>query len=219
MSQVLSARTITEYLMGWTRHHDLPHTTYCLVGPLFHVHFAQPFRGTTTDFYFMHASTHSTPDQVTHAITRAQRNRSHWLTIFCPAKHVQELVPIYERLGYHIRSQETLMAKALLAEKAAHHHLPTVRQSIAATCTQASASWAQAISQGISVPLTPLLEVVVWHYLLAHDGRHVAKGAWIMTPAHAAYIDEVETEATSRRRGFAQALMAQMWGCPDFVDG
>ena len=31
-----------------------------------------------------------------------------------------------------------------------------------------------------------------------------------MTPEHAAYIDEVETEAAYRRRGFAQALMSRM---------
>ena len=206
MTHVFSETTIDEYLIGWTRNHHLPNTTYRLVGPLFHVHFAQPVKGTTTDFFFMHAST---PDQMTHAIERPQHNRSHWLTIFCEKEHVQELVPVYKRLGYHFKSQETLMAKPLLPEKAANH-LATVSHSIAATCTKENASWAQALAQGISASLTPLLDVVVWHYLLEHDERPVAKGAWIMTPEHTAYIDDVETEATSRRRGFAQALVSQM---------
>lgn len=206
MTQVFSERTIDEYLMGWTRTHHLPNTTYSLAGPLFHVHFAEPLKGTTTDFFFMHAST---PDQVTQATERSQHNRSHWLTIFCTEEHVQELVAVSDRLGYHFRSQETLMAKPLQSEIAAHH-LATVSHSIEATCIKESASWAQSLSQGISVSPTPLLEVPLWHYMLKHDEHPVAKGAWIMTPEHAAYIDEVETEATYRRRGFAQALMYQM---------
>jgi GNAT superfamily N-acetyltransferase len=208
MTQVLSERTIDAYLMGWTRTHHLPNTTYSLVGPLFHVHFAQPFKGTTTDFFFTHASM---PDQVVQAIGRAQHNRSHWLTIFCTEEHAQGLMPVYDRLGYQCKSQETLMAKPLRSEKAAPH-LATVSHAIEATGTKENASWAQALSQGISVSLTPLLDVVVWHYLLEYDARQVAKGAWTMTPGQAAYIDEVETEATSRRRGFAQALMSQMLG-------
>jgi GNAT superfamily N-acetyltransferase len=197
---------IDEYLIGWTRNHHLPNTSYSLVGPLFHVHFAQPFKGTTNDFFFMHASA---PERVTQAIERSQHKHSHWLTIFCQAEHVHELVAVYERLGYQFKSQETLMAKPLLCEKAANH-LTTLSYSIEATCIKESESWAQALSHGISVSPAPLLEVVLWHYLLAHDGRQVAKGAWIMTPEHAAYIDEVETEVISRRRGFAQALMSHM---------
>jgi GNAT superfamily N-acetyltransferase len=208
MTQVFSERTIDEYLIGWTRTHHLPNTTYSLAGPLFHVQFAQPLKGTTTDFFFMHAST---PDQVTQAIERSQHNRSHWLTIFCTEEHAQDLVPVYARLGYQFRSQEPLMAKPLWSEKAAHH-LATESYAIEATCIKESVSWAQALSQGISVSLAPLLDVVVWHYMLKHDEHHVTKGAWIMTPEQVAYIDEVETEATYRRRGFAQALMSQMLG-------
>jgi GNAT superfamily N-acetyltransferase len=206
MPHVFSERTIDEYLIGWTRTHHLPNTTYSLVGPLFHVHFAQPFKGTTTDFFFMHAST---TDQVTQAIECSQHTRSHWLTIFCKEKHVQELMPVCDRLGYQFKSQETLMAKPLLSEKAANH-LATLSRSIEATCIKESASWAQALSQGISVSPTPLLDVLLWHYMLKHEEHQVAKGAWIMTPEHAAYIDDVETEATYRRRGFAQALMYHM---------
>jgi GNAT superfamily N-acetyltransferase len=175
---------------------------------MFHVHFSQPFKGTTNDFFFMYASR---PDQVTEAIARSQHYHSHWLTVFCKTEHVRELVAVYGRLGYNFKSQETLMAKPLLAEKAANPLAP-VSQSITTTFTKPSASWAQAFSQGISVSLAPLLDVVHWHYMLEHDARRVAKGAWIMTPAHSAYIDDVETEAAYRRRGFAQTLIYRMLG-------
>ena len=101
------------------------------------------------------------------------------------------------------------MAKPLLAEKAAHPLAP-VSQSITTTCTKPSASWAQAFSQGISVSLAPLLDVVHWHYILKHEEHQVAKGAWILTPEHSAYIDDVETEAAYRRRGFAETLTRRM---------
>jgi GNAT superfamily N-acetyltransferase len=206
MTNVFSNRTIDEYLIGWTRNHHLPKTTYNLVGPLFHVHFSQPFKGTTNDFFFMNEST---PDQVTQAIERSQQDFSHWLTVFCKEEQVREMVHVYERLGYQFKSQETLMAKPLIPEKEVNHPA-TLSNSIATTLIKESDSWAQAFSQGMSVSLTPFLDVVHWHYILELDVRQVAKGAWIMTPEHSAYIDDVETVATYRRRGFAETLMQRM---------
>jgi GNAT superfamily N-acetyltransferase len=206
MTHVFSQRTINEYLIGWTRNHYLPKTTYNLVGPLFHVHFSQPFKGTTNDFYF---TSESTPDQVTQAIERSQQNLSHWLTVFCKEAEVREMVHVYEHLGYQCKSQETLMAKPLIAEKEINDPT-TLSHSIKATFTRENDAWAQAFSQGIAVALTPFLDVVYWHYILEHDERQVAKGAWIMTPEHAAFIDDVETEAAYRRRGFAETLMRRM---------
>jgi predicted GNAT family acetyltransferase len=206
MIHIFSPRQIDEYLIGWTRHHHLPQTTYTLVGPLLHVHFSHPFKGTTNDFYFMHEST---PDQVTQAIERSQQTLSHWFTVFCKEEHVREMVHSYERLGYHFKSQETLMTKPLIAEQAVTHPV-MLSHSIEATCTRESDSWAQAFSQGIAVSLTPLLDVVHWQYILKHEERQVAMGAWILTPEHSAFIDDVETEEAYRRRGFAQILMQRM---------
>jgi ribosomal protein S18 acetylase RimI-like enzyme len=206
MTHIFSDRTIDEYLIGWTRNHHLPKTSYNLVGPLFHVHFDQPFKGTTNDFFF---TNESTPDQVTQAIKRSQQNLSHWLTVFCNEEQVREMVHVYERLGYQFKSQETLMAKPLTSENEVNHPA-TFSNAIEATCTRESDSWAQAFSRGISVSLAPFLDVVHWHYILVHDERQVAKGAWIMTPEHSAYIDDVETEAAYRRRGFAETLMQRM---------
>jgi len=101
------------------------------------------------------------------------------------------------------------MAKPLIAEKEVNYPT-TLSKSIKATFTRESDSWAQAFSQGISVSLTPFLDVVHWHYILEHDERQVAKRAWIMTPEHSAFIDDVETEAPYRRRGFAETLMQRM---------
>ena len=42
------------------------------------------------------------------------------------------------------------------------------------------------------------------------NDRQMAQGAWLLTPEHSAYIDDVETEEPYRRRGFAQALMQRM---------
>jgi GNAT superfamily N-acetyltransferase len=151
----------------------------------------------------------STPDQVTQAIERSQQNLSHWLTVFCKEAEVREMVHVYERLGYQCKSQETLMAKLLIAEKEVNDPT-TLNNSIKAIFTRESDSWAQAFSQGIAVALTPFLDVVHWHYILEYDERQVAKGAWIMTPEHAAFIDDVETEATYRRRGFAETLMRRI---------
>jgi len=208
MPNLFSERTIDEYLIGWTRNHHLPETTYNLVGPLFHVHFSQPFKGTTNDFLFMNEST---LDQMTQAIERAKLYRSHWLTVFCKEEHIQETVQVFEGLGYQFKSQETLMAKPLPSEEEINHP-PFLSNSIGVTFSRESASWAQALSQGISVSVTPFLDVVHWHYILKHEEHQVAKGAWILTPEHSAYIDDVETEVTYRRRGFAEMLMRRMLG-------
>jgi GNAT superfamily N-acetyltransferase len=206
MTHIFSNRPIDEYLIGWTRHHHLPHTIYTLVGPLLHVHFSHPFKGTTNDFYFMHEGT---PDQVTQAIERSQQTLSHWLTVFCKEEHVRGMLHIYEHMGYHFKSQETLMTKPLISEQEVKHPA-MLSHSIEATCTRESDSWAQAFPQGISVSPTALLDVVHWHYILKYDDRHVAKGAWILTPEHSALIDDVETEEAYRRRGFAQTLMQRI---------
>jgi hypothetical protein len=103
----------------------------------------------------------STPDQVTQAIKRSQQYLFHWLTVFCNEELVQEMVRVYERLGYQFKSQETLMTKPLTSEKEVNHPA-TFNNSIEATFTRDSDSWAQAFSQGISVPLTPFLDVVHW---------------------------------------------------------
>jgi GNAT superfamily N-acetyltransferase len=119
------------------------------------------------------------------------------------------MVHVYEFLGYQFKSQETLMTKPLIFEKEVNHPA-TLSNSIEATFIRESDSWAQAFSQGISVSLIPFLDVVHCHYILKHVERQVAMGAWIMTPEHSAYIVDVETEATYRRRGFAETLMQRM---------
>jgi ribosomal protein S18 acetylase RimI-like enzyme len=73
-----------------------------------------------------------------------------------------------------------------------------------------TALWAHAFTQGVAASLDPFLHVVYWHYALVSDGHRVAKGSWIMTPAHFAYIDDIETMVAYRRRGFAEILMRHM---------
>ena len=101
------------------------------------------------------------------------------------------------------------MTKPLATGLEGMHHA-MVGHSIEVTRTRESDSWAQAIASGIAISLTSLLDVVLWHYILKHDDHQVARGAWMLTPEHVAYIDDVETEEPYRRRGFAQTLMQRM---------
>ena len=151
----------------------------------------------------------SIPDQVAQAINSYKQNLSHWLTVFCEEEHSREMVNVYECLGYQFKDQETVMTKRLTADQEVTH-LTALDNSIEVTSTRDGDSWARALSQGISVSLAPFLDVVHWHYTLMCDGRQAAKGAWLMTPDHSAYIDDVGTELQYRRRGFAETLMRRM---------
>ena len=151
----------------------------------------------------------STPDQVAQAINSYKQNLSHWLTVFCEEEQSRELVHVYERLGYQFKDQETVMTKHLTCEQEVTH-LTALDHAIEVTSTRAADSWARALSQGLSVSLAPFLDVVHWHYTLLCDERQAAQGAWIMTPDHFAYIDDVGTEVGYRRRGFAETLMRRM---------
>lgn len=203
---VFSNRTIYEHVLGWTRNHHLPKTSYKLVGPLLHVHFPQPLKGTTNDFFFL---TESTPDQVPQVIESIQPNLYHWLTVYCSEGRSRELAKVYERLGYHFKNQEPVMMKRLTSEKEVTRST-SFDHSLERTFLRDTASWAQAFSQGVAASPAAFLEVVHWHYTLVSDGHQVAKGSWIMTPDHLAYIDDIETMVAYRRRGFAETLMQRM---------
>src|SRR2546428_372983 len=114
MMTLFLKRTIREYLLGWTQYHHLPKTSYTLVEPLLHVHFEQPLKGTTQDFFFVEERS---PAQIIQTIDRTQPNRSHWLTVFSQEEPSQEMMSIYERLGYQCKSQEGVMTKRLVPEK------------------------------------------------------------------------------------------------------
>lgn len=203
---IFSNRVIYEYLIGWTRNHHLPKTSYNLVGPLFHVHFCQPLKGTTNDFFFM---AESPLDQATQAFENIQPNLSHWLTVYCTEESSREMASIYERLGYQFKSREPVMTKRLISKKEVTRSI-TFGYSIEVTCLRDSALWAQAFSQGMAVSPAPFLDVVHWHYILVYEEHQVAKGSWIMTPDQSAWIDDVETVVAYRRRGFAETLMHRM---------
>jgi GNAT superfamily N-acetyltransferase len=134
----------------------------------------------------------------------AGAREEHVLTVFSLVP--ERVIEAYESLGYQHAWTNILMARDLVTEDAALGNTAGVRS----LGSDGDVDSINATAPDHRTTVEAVGDPYLHDYLIRDDGRVIAKAQIVTKPGEVAYVSDMFTAPTNRRRGYSRALMESL---------